>query len=607
MSEEFLKYYNRELVYLRHKGHEFGEQYPKIAARLRLSEEVVEDPHVSRLLEGCAFLTARIRQSLDNAFPQLTEALIGQLFPDFHAPIPSMSVIKVNGSSSATSTVTVPAGERVTITAPGFKECDFLTCYDTQVLPFDVAEAKLENAPFSGADARIEADAKSVLKLSLCSNSDEISLADSSDKKLRFYLNGQSQVALQLYQSLFKSCIGIALVQKGRSKKELTPRHLKTVGFCDEEKVVPYSKRSFSGTRMLIEYLHFPEKFLFFDLLDLDFRAFDSEPQGEIWFYFNESNDWLEKQITSDNIQLGCTPVINLYKAKMKPVRVQPSEYEYQLHAEYMEPESSEVVSIDNVTLRNWNKVYDNLPPFYAGQHTNYRTQPEIYWVLRREDKNWAGGFDEPGREAFVSVVDKQHQLFCPESRENWLMSVEAWCCNRNLAAKIPFGGGLPQVSMPDCKDNFSKIKCLSTPTETIRAEMDESSRWQFAKLLTLNHFSDDAGAENLRQVLSLLAFRGTPETKALIDAIKGMKTTLTTGRVVQNGRVGFCNGTAITLQISEQILSREQIFFLGNVLSAYFSQFAEINTFTQLTITLTSTGERFFRWPASAGEKELL
>ncbi|WP_353956359.1 type VI secretion system baseplate subunit TssF [Vibrio navarrensis] len=121
MSEEFLKYYNRELVYLRHKGHEFGEQYPKIAARLRLSEEVVEDPHVSRLLEGCAFLTARIRQSLDNAFPQLTEALIGQLFPDFHAPIPSMSVIKVNGSSSATSTVTVPAGERVTITAPVLK------------------------------------------------------------------------------------------------------------------------------------------------------------------------------------------------------------------------------------------------------------------------------------------------------------------------------------------------------------------------------------------------------------------------------------------------------------------------------------------------------
>ncbi|MCG3761990.1 type VI secretion system baseplate subunit TssF [Vibrio cincinnatiensis] len=607
MSEEFLKYYNRELVYLRHKGHEFGEHYPKIAARLRLSEEVVEDPHVSRLLEGCAFLTARIRQSLDNAFPQLTEALIGQLFPDFHAPIPSMSIVKVCGSSSATSSVTVPAGERVTITAPGFKECDFITCYETQVLPFDVTEAKFENAPFTGIEARIQAEAKSVLKLRLQSHSDEINIADNKDKRLRFYLSGQSQISLQLYQHLFSSCLGLVLVQGGRCVKEFTQRHINTVGFSDLDKVVPYSKRSFSGTRMLIEYLHFPEKFLFFDLVDLDLTILGEGTQAEFWFYFKESNDWLEKQITCENIQLGCSPVVNLYKAKMKPVRIQPSDYEYQLYTEYMDPESSEVVSLDKVTLRNWNKVYDNLPSYYAGNHPHYFSKDEIYWVLRREDKNWAGGFDEPGREVFVSIVDKQYQLFSPESRENWLMSVEAWCCNRNLAAKIPFGGGLPQVSMPDCKDNFSKIKCLVTPTETIRPEMDESSRWQFAKLLTLNHFSDENGVEALKQVLNLLAFRGTPETKALIEAIKEMKTSITTGRALQNGRVGFCNGTGIVLHISDQILSREQIFLLGNVLSAYFAQFAEINTFTQLSIHLTSTGERLFSWPALAGEKELL
>ncbi|WP_217517328.1 type VI secretion system baseplate subunit TssF [Vibrio metschnikovii] len=607
MSEEFLKYYNRELVYLRHKGHEFGEHYPKIAARLRLNEEVVEDPHVSRLLEGCAFLTARIRQSLDNAFPQLTEALISQLFPDFHAPIPSMSIIKVSGSSSATSSVTVPIGERVTITAPGFKECDFLTCYETQVLPFEVTSAKFENAPFIGTEARMQMEAKSVLKLHLQSNSDEINIKDNKDNYLRFYLNGQSQVALQLYRSLFSSSISIALVQNGRCLKELTTRHIKPVGFYDKDKVVPYSKRSFSGTRMLIEYLHFPEKFLFFDLIDLDFSTYESGTKVEIWFYFKEPNDWLEKQITNENILLGCTPIVNLYKAKMKPTRIQPADYEYQLYTEYMDPESSEIVSIDNVTLRNWNKVYENLPPFYAGNHTNYLSKHEIYWVLRREDKNWAGGFDEPGREVFLSIVDKQHQLFSPESRENWLMSVEAWCCNRNLAAKIPFGGGLPHVSMPDCKDNFNKIKCLSTPTETIRPEMDESSRWQFAKLLTLNHFSNENGVETLKQILSLLAFRGNPETKALIDAIKDMKTCVTTGRIIQNGRVGFCNGTGIELFISDQILSREQIFLLGNVLSSYFSQFSEINTFTQLSINITSTGENLFHWPALAGEKELL
>ncbi len=115
MSEEFLKYYNRELAYLRHKGQEFGEQYPKIAARLGINEEQVDDPHVERLLEGCAFMTARIRQSLDNSYPQFTESLMGQLHPDFHAPIPSMSIIRMKCNGSTSSPFDIPAGEKVKI------------------------------------------------------------------------------------------------------------------------------------------------------------------------------------------------------------------------------------------------------------------------------------------------------------------------------------------------------------------------------------------------------------------------------------------------------------------------------------------------------------
>ncbi|MDX1391260.1 MAG: type VI secretion system baseplate subunit TssF, partial [Rheinheimera sp.] len=89
MNDELLKYYNRELTYIRRMGAEFAQQYPKIAGRLRLSEENVEDPHVSRLIEGFSLLTAQIRQKLDDSFPELTDALLGQLYPDYQAPIPS--------------------------------------------------------------------------------------------------------------------------------------------------------------------------------------------------------------------------------------------------------------------------------------------------------------------------------------------------------------------------------------------------------------------------------------------------------------------------------------------------------------------------------------
>ena len=81
MNQELLEYYNRELAFIRHMGAEFAEQYPKVAGRLRLSDEHVEDPHVSRLIEAFSLLTAQIRQKLDDSFPELTEALLGYYCP----------------------------------------------------------------------------------------------------------------------------------------------------------------------------------------------------------------------------------------------------------------------------------------------------------------------------------------------------------------------------------------------------------------------------------------------------------------------------------------------------------------------------------------------
>src|SRR5947208_9345648 len=72
MFEELHVYYNRELEYLRNAAGEFAEKYPKIAGRLRLSPEAADDPHVERLLQGCAFISARIHRKLDDDFPELT-------------------------------------------------------------------------------------------------------------------------------------------------------------------------------------------------------------------------------------------------------------------------------------------------------------------------------------------------------------------------------------------------------------------------------------------------------------------------------------------------------------------------------------------------------
>ena len=52
MRDELLGYYERELIFLRRMGADFARRYPKIASRLQIDEEKVEDPHVERMIEA---------------------------------------------------------------------------------------------------------------------------------------------------------------------------------------------------------------------------------------------------------------------------------------------------------------------------------------------------------------------------------------------------------------------------------------------------------------------------------------------------------------------------------------------------------------------------
>jgi len=94
MADELLPYYEKELAYIRQLGAEFSKEHPKIAGRLGVNDDTIEDPHVSRLIEGFAFLNARIQHKLDDDFPELSDALLTILYPHYQRPIPSMSIVQ---------------------------------------------------------------------------------------------------------------------------------------------------------------------------------------------------------------------------------------------------------------------------------------------------------------------------------------------------------------------------------------------------------------------------------------------------------------------------------------------------------------------------------
>ncbi|WP_413112317.1 type VI secretion system baseplate subunit TssF [Thaumasiovibrio sp. DFM-14] len=604
MNDEFVKYYQRELTWLRHKGGEFAERYPKIAGRLKMTEDHVEDPHVSRLLEGVAFISAQIRQSLDDSHPQLTEALIGELFPDFHAPIPSISMVHHRPSIYTDKCVSLPSETEVEITAPGYQRCLYRTSDAVDIWPFEVSGVEYFNAPFSAPEQSFLEPSAAVLKVVLTCHEGCASFKHLDINTLRFQLSGQAQTTHALYQLLMRALQGIVIVSEDNTITSIPATQLNSRSSAP---LVPYGAESFSGYRELVEYFLIPEKFMFVELEELQTRWFGQGNRATLYFYLSESEPLLTKQISNEAMRLGCGPVINLFKSSLEPVKLSTVDYEYELRAAHRQAEMQEIIKIDNVKLSSSKLDHDlQVQPYYSGQHPNYANANDFYWSIRREDASWAGGFDEPGRHIYLSVINQDHSIEELERLGHANLLVEAQCSNRNIPDRLPSIGDHLEVRVKSNSDNLG-TRCLLPLSSTVRPRMSGHTRWQFAKLITLNSFSDSNGLRNLKEMLKLFDFKGSPSTKVLTDAIESLHVNSTTARVNQHGRVGFCYGSEITLDIVESRVETDQLFLFGQILSNFFAQYAEINSFTQLTIRLLPTEQVYHRWPAMVGHKALI
>ena len=68
-------FYEGELPFTRRLYMEFAQRYPNTAGRLLLEPNRSKDPHVERLIEAFALLSARVQLKLHDEFPELTEAV----------------------------------------------------------------------------------------------------------------------------------------------------------------------------------------------------------------------------------------------------------------------------------------------------------------------------------------------------------------------------------------------------------------------------------------------------------------------------------------------------------------------------------------------------
>ncbi|MDB6122873.1 MAG: type secretion protein family, partial [Pedosphaera sp.] len=361
MDERLLDHYNNELRHLREMAGEFAREFPKIAGRLSLdkdAKEICPDPYVERLLEGFAWLTARVHLKLDSEFPRFTQSLLETIYPHYLSPIPSMALIRFDPDEQEGSLAAgfkVPRGTllRSTLGKGERTACTFQTAHDVRLLPLQVTEARYYTRDTVELNLPANVQGKAALRIRLQATAGK-TFKDIGLDPITFFIRGADEFPSAIYEQIFARGCGLVVqspTERGKNLASLPKKNIRRVGFGEQEALLPPSPRSFEGYRLLREYFAFPQRFLFFELSGFaDAIKACTGNQLDLIIVLKEQEARLEGRIDASCFDLFCTPAINLFSKQLDRISLTDRFSEFHVVPDRNRPLDFEVYELENVT-----------------------------------------------------------------------------------------------------------------------------------------------------------------------------------------------------------------------------------------------------------------
>jgi type VI secretion system protein ImpG len=651
MDREFLRFYNQELAILRERAAEFAEDYPGIAERLGGLVGDAADPMISGLLEGAAFLAARVQLKLKHEFADFTTNLIDQLAPHYLAPTPSFVLVRAKpkfGDPALRDGRTIAQGAVFDATyreAQRNVACRFTLAEPITLWPFDIVKA--EYLTSSGAfqalvpNARVGCAASLRLQLTVRSaiaaedeasdkeaqTRPELKFSSYRVKSLRFHLLGQETDAVALYEQLFAHCIGVyfrmldafgdPVIAPGRADM------IRQIGWGEGEALIPNDNQLFRGFDFLRDYFAFPRRFLGFDLADLDGVASRLDAKTvDIVFAFDDINPQLAAAVRKEMFALYTAPGANLFEKRLDRIPVKSNQFEFPVipdRTRTLDFETNRVVRVFAHAPGSPQRL--PVEPLYSARAA--RNPTGLTYTIRRlprrrtaDERKFGPVSDYVGTDVFLSLgerADPDETLRVAE------LSVDALCTNRHLAAHLPVGESGADFRFLD--DVELELTCVGGPTKPLEPALtsiegrglDASTgevAWRLISMLSLNHLGlvDRAqdGATALRETLVLFADLSDAAADAKIRGVRSVTTRPAVRRLRQASGAAAARGLEITVVLEGRAFEGSGAFLLGAVLDRFFAEYIAINHFTQTIIRTVERGE-MMRWPPRLGLRGVL
>ncbi|RWM31640.1 type VI secretion system baseplate subunit TssF [Mesorhizobium sp.] len=624
MDRVFVEYYEEELTHIRALAAEFADMHPSIARNLSLDTVPCPDPYVERLLDGVAFLAARTRLKVDAERSRFSRAVLDVLYPDLVAPAPATAMAVLKPGQQVQSMIaghSVGRGTRlVSSLHPGLStRCTFTTAQEVTLWPIAITSVSYFQDRSGLAAAGIGpiggVRGEAALRITLA-RTGKGKLNELALDRLDLYFAGRTKAPL-LFDAIFGACSAVGARAEGKTNLLSALAEPEMVGIRDDEALMPRTRPTFEGYRLLREYFMIPERFHYVRVSGLQPVVRKCEAGLEIIFLLRRPVPELA-DVTPADFELFVTPLINLFERECNVIEIDPRRTRQVVHADRTRARDFEVFRVTRVEDADAEGGEAVIPELFSlGQNRGsgwvYSTERRPRRATEDERRDGLTRTSYTGDDVFLAV---SRPTGSPANRPLRRLDVMALCTNRDL----PILDDTPTLTLEtaDPVEAVRLLGALRPPQPAIPASLPASAEgesradnlaWRLVAQLSLNFLSlakEGRGVDPLHALLDLYADRGDPSLARNVHSITRIDSRPVIERLKIDGPMCFGRGTEVTLHVDQSVLAGQSTLLLSALLARLFARHAGINGFVRTRTRLLQKQEDV-PWPMTPGNRYLI
>lgn len=601
MIDDLLPYYEKQLQEFGQQSREFAQKYPKLAQRLSLNQEQIDDPHIERLIQAFSLIAARIDKKLADSYEMFTRSIFEVMFPQYLRHFPACSIISfedMNKQKKLTEALIIEPKE--VLRSKSFKnvQCEFATTRAVHLLPIQLINLEFVTNPSS--HIHMNQNATLSFGFEIFNKTNAILVAE----KLPIYLDAISNFPLQVLDVIFKQ--GTTFSIKTAKKTFEIPNPFDVIGFEENQSLLPIDQHTHHAYRMLMEYFCFADKFSYLNL-DLGFLKHlkdQSTFELNIHLKLNLNDQTIVRnysELNVANFKLFTCPVVNLFEKQAEPQKINHKQLEYPLLADAQHPELFRVYSVINMEMvrekTNKEQISTQIHPFFAMSH--YRGDDANFFYalnpIQYANQHIASGY---------SIISKRLN---PYEIKSDFISTRLLCSN----------GDLPNEALAQSHDSLTlkdantarEVVVLKRPNASFQFERNMKEQWRIISHLSLNTLALMKGdaLSHIKELLELYNLPKTKENHQIINSIREIDFSVDTKLIEKKPFPMFIRGVKVSIKMDAQIFRGHSLYIFSQLLSHIFSLKVQLNSFVHLSILDSNTDQELYQCIQNIGGKKPL